>query len=465
MAYRNLRGFLAKLDELGDLHRIQVVVDPILEISVVTARVCASPGNSPALYFEQVKGSSIPVVTNLFGSARRMALVLGLDSLDELPSLLGGLLDGLPGVTALEKLESLCLSEPWRVAAPVELTESACFELTTDSLDLLPIPKGWPEDGVPDHAGRFLTLPLVVTRSPESGQINCGMYRVALLGSHRLAVHWSQTSGAAAHAADWQARGEAMPIAIVMGGPPLLTFAATLPLPHFLDEFTFAGLLQGEPVDVVRSKNGGLPIPAGAELVIEGFIDPGAFARDGAFGNHTGYYVPSVEVPLVRVTSVSRRKNMILPATIVGPPPMEDCWLAAAGMLMLPLLQLDIPWIVGIYQPFAGIFHGATIVALNMTIAVDGRELLTRLWETPWFAKARLLVMVDVEQDPADAAGVCWRVMNNVVWGRDLVIDGERVGIDATRKPDDERVALQMDKETLRLVEGRWREYGFNDGT
>jgi 4-hydroxy-3-polyprenylbenzoate decarboxylase len=232
-----------------------------------------------------------------------------------------------------------------------------------------------------------------------------------------------------------------------------------------LDEFTFAGLLQGVPLNIVRSRNGDLPIPAGAELVIEGFIDPGALVGDGAFGNHTGYYVPSDESPLVRITSVSRRHDMILPATIVGPPPMEDCWLAAAaGMLMLPLLQVDIPSIVGIHQPFAGIFHGAAIVSLNMTIVDDRCELFARLWEAPWFAKARFLVVVDAEQDPADTSGVCWRVMNNVVWERDLLIDGERFGIDATRKPDDGRVALKMDEETVRLVESRWREYGFDDG-
>ncbi len=466
MVYRNLRDFLARLDELGELHRIQALVDPILEIAAVTAQVCRMPGNGPALYFGQVQASSIPVVTNLFGSARRMALALGLDSLEGLPSLTRVLLGNLAGCTALEKLQSLNLSESWRAAAAVELGESTCLESTVEFFDLeqLPIPKGWPEDGDPDHAGRFLTLPLVVTRGLESGQVNCGMYRVALLGSNRLAVHWSNTSGAAAHAAEWQARGEAMPIVIAVGGPPALTFAATLPLPPFLDEFTFAGLLQGEPVDVVRSKNGGLPIPAAAELVIEGFVDPGALVRDGAFGNHTGYYVPSVEMPLVQVTSVSRRKDMILPATVVGPPPMEDCWLATAGgMLMLPLLQVDVPSVVGMYQPFAGIFHGAAIVALDMTIAGDGHELLTRLWETPWFAKARLLVLVDAEQNPADVAGVCWRVMNNVEWARDLLIDGNRFGIDATRKPDDARVALQMDAETVRLVERRWREYGFDD--
>jgi 4-hydroxy-3-polyprenylbenzoate decarboxylase len=284
------------------------------------------------------------------------------------------------------------------------------------------------------------------------------MYRAAFVDNETLAISWGAGSGAAAHAAAWRANGEPMPVVIALGGSPTLTFSATLPLPAGLDEFHFAGLLQGEPLDLFRCSNG-LLAPATAEAVLEGYLLPETVGS-GAFGNHSGGYTPSAPAAAMRITALRCRPDLILPATVVGRPPMEDCWLArAAGYLLLSLVKIDLPEVVALHQPFAGIFHGAAIIAAQNALG-RGRELLRALRNTPWFGASRLLVLVDAEQDPADEAGVCWRVMNNVDWERDLLITTDRLAIDATRKKDG-RTPVVADADTTALVARRWREYGF----
>lgn len=470
MACHDLREFLNRLEGLGELQRVEVAVDPELEIAAITARASKLPHGGPALLFARVQGSPFPVATNLFGSDRRMAAALGRSTLAELTGWLAGLLAPLPGDSAMDRLGALTASKAFQAVSPRLVVDPPCQELveTPPELSGYPILKSWPADGTPDHDGRFLTLPLVITRDPESGRQNCGMYRVAVLGSDRAAIQWQSSSGGAAHARAWQARGERMPVAVAIGGDPALTFAATLPLPEFLDELTFAGLLRKTPVSLVRCRTNDLLVPADAELVIEGYLEPGETAGGGAFGNHSGYYTPSAPAALLRITAITRRREPILPATVVGPPPMEDCWLARGWeRLLLPLLRLDLPAVREISQPLSGIFHGATIVAVDKAEPGEGKSLLTALWQTPWLGRARLLVLVDAEQEPADHDGVYWRVMNNVSWQRDLLMDGDRLGIDATRKLAGElgaqasRKPLRQGADIERLVERRWAEYGF----
>jgi 4-hydroxy-3-polyprenylbenzoate decarboxylase len=282
------------------------------------------------------------------------------------------------------------------------------------------------------------------------------MYRAAVAGDDLLAIAWGGQSGAAGHEAAWQAAAKPMPVTIAVGGPPLLTFAATLPLP--LDEFTLAGTLQVEPLQLYRCDNG-LLAPAGAEAVIEGYLLPEKIGS-GAFGNHTGYYTPSLPAAALRITSIKCRRDMILPATVVGRPPMEDCWLArAGGLLLLPLLQLDLPQVVALHQPFAGIFHGAAIIAAS-GVAGQGAAIMSRIRMTPWLAASKLIVLVDASQDPADEAGVLWRIMNCVNAEQDIVISAGSVSIDATRKAEGNR-SVEPDAATATLLEKRWKEYGF----
>lgn len=464
MAHRDLRDFISQIDAFGELHRVTVAVDSCLEIAELTSRVCKMASGGPALLFDLVNGTPFRIASNLFGSEKRVAAALGRQSLDGLAAWLQGLLDDVPGATAVERLNSLTSGRAGACVEPVRVAAAPCQEVRSRVPDLLelPVPKSWPGDGVPDHDGRFITLPLVVTGAVNGG-LNCGIYRVALLGKDRAAIHWGPKSGGARHFSEWSSAGKAMPVAIAVGGAPALIFAAMLPLPDGLDEFLFAGMLRGEPVETVKCLTCNLMVPAGAELVIEGVIEPEETAPDGAFGNHTGYYHPSSPAPLLRVTAITRRHDMIYPTTVVGPPPMEDCWLAAAaGRLYLSLIRIDIPEVTALHQPFAGIFHGATIMAVRNG-AGRGSDLLAAIRKTPWFSGSRLIVIVDEEQDPADVSGVYWRVMNNVAWGRDMVIDGGFLGLDATAKPDG-RHLVRMDEEMARYVESRWREYGFSDG-
>jgi len=251
-----------------------------------------------------------------------------------------------------------------------------------------------------------------------------------------------------------------MPVTIALGGPPLLAFAATLPLPDMLDEFTFAGLLGGEPLQLFRCANG-LPAPCDAEAVIEGYLYPEDLAGCGSFANHSGYYTPPMATATLRVTALRLRDDLIYPATVVGRPPMEDCWLAAGwGRLLLSLLRIDLPEVTELHQPFAGIFHGGVIIAVRDANG-RGMELIRRMRKLPWLCRSRLLVLVDDEQDPADEAGVCWRIMNNVAWGDDLLVVGDTLGVDATRKPRERRQPVVPDGDIAALVEKRWREYGF----
>jgi 4-hydroxy-3-polyprenylbenzoate decarboxylase len=460
MICHDLREFLGRLAELGELQTVAAEVSPRLEIAAITDRACKDPAANRALLFAAVAGSRFRVATNLFGAEKRVAAALGLERLSLLTSRFDSLLAACAGATAVEKLAALKATAAWQAAMPVMTASCARQQLPVsgEGLAALPLLQSHPLDGQPAHDGRFLTLPLVISAAPDFAEINCGMYRAALVDNETLAVCWSGSSGAAAHAAAWQGYGKPLPVTIALGGPPALTFGAALPLPADLDEFTFAGLLQGEPLAVCRCGNG-LIAPAAAEVVLEGRLLPESVAS-GAFGNHTGGYTPSTAAAAVRITSIRCRRDLILPATIVGRPPMEDCWLArAAGYLLLSLVKIDLPEVVALHQPFAGIFHGAAIIAAQNALG-RGRELLRALRNTPWFGASRLLVLVDAEQDPADEAGVCWRVMNNVDWERDLLITTDRLAIDATRKKDG-RTPVVADADTTALVARRWREYGF----
>jgi 4-hydroxy-3-polyprenylbenzoate decarboxylase len=454
----NFRDFIDLLETGGELHHIRVEVDAEMEIAAITDRICKSPQNK-ALLFESVRGSCFRVATNLFGSQQRMALALGLEKLQDLTGWFDRILEALPGASSTEKLDNLSVDPSWHSAAP-EICPPT-FHLDDMQIDLnsLPILKNHSLDGHPVHGGRFMTLPLVITANPELTEINCGMYRAAVASPDTLVIKWSNTSGAALHSASWAINKKHMPVVIALGGSLALTFAATLPLPAFLDEFTLAGLLQGEPLKVFRCANG-LIAPADAEVVIEGYLEPER-AASGAFGNHTGFYSPSEPAASVKVTSIRVRSDMIFPATVVGKPPEEDCWLArAGGYLLLSLLKIDVPEVVSLHQPFAGIFHGAAFISVKNAQG-RGRELLTAIRKTPWFAGSKLLILVDEEQDPADEAGVFWRIMNSVEWSSDILATDEKISIDATRKPCETRTIIKCDPDMASLVERRWKEYGF----
>lgn len=455
----SFRDFIDLLKTCGELHAVAAEVDPELEIAVITDRVCKSRQNR-ALLFDSVKGSSYRVATNLFGSGRRMSLALGIKELSTLTERFDKVLADLPGTTAAEKLASLATAPDWTAAAPLPCPPLADLHEAALDLNRLPIIKNHPRDGQPLHDGRFLTLPLVITADPEGKNPNCGIYRAAMTAPDRLAIKWNSSSGAAQHAASWALAGKQMPVVIALGCSAAATFAATLPLPPALDEFTFAGLLCGEALKVSRCGNG-LIAPCDAEVIIEGYLEQES-SDSGAFGNHSGFYTPSEPAPAMNVTAIRVRRDLILPATVVGQPPMEDCWFArAGGCLLLSLLKIDVPAVVALHTPFAGIFHGAAFISLKNAQG-KGLDLITAIRTTPWFATSRLLVIVDAEQDPADEAAVFWRIMNNVNWAEDMIISGEQLSIDATKKTSETRTVVASDAGMSELVTKRWKEYGFD---
>jgi len=472
MGFDTLHDLLAELERLGELHRVQVQVDPLLEVAAVTDRVSKTPGGGPALLFERVAGTDMPVTTNLFGSPRRMALALGVASLDDLAVRMDGLLALLPPGLTNQGLAALSSLEEFRPFVPVESGGAGCREIVDDAPDLrrYPFLQSWPGDG-----GRFITLPQVFTRDPETGLPNCGMYRVRIFNGTQCGIRWHAGQGGEIHWRKYRERGERMPVAIALGGDPAAMTAATLPLPENVDEMQFAGWLRGKPLEMVRCRTSELLVPAGAEMVIEGYIEPGDMAPDGPFGNHTGFSIPSAAVPVMGVTAITRRRDCIYPATVVAPPPAEDCFMAkAAERLFLPLLRRRWPAVVDINLPLEWIFHGGAIVSVRDPGEGGVRRLVEEIWASGMLGAARVVVVVDDDTDVRDLSRVAWRVMNMADWRSDLFVAqgretpplpwlGGRLGIDATRKERFRSVApeLGMDDATKELIEERWREYGF----
>ena len=452
MAWQDLREFLDTLENAGELHRIGVEVSPVLEIAEITDRLSKSPAGGSALFFERVTGSRFPVATNIFGSERRVCAALEVAELPHLTERMTVLFRENKVGDGRDAGAALAGNPEFERFRPAAVATGVCQEVVEELPDLAsyPILKSWPGDGLPGWDGRFITLPLVFTRDPETGAQNCGMYLVQLLTSGTAGIRWRPESGGAGHLAAYRGRGERMPVAIALGGDPAVIFAAMLPLPAVIDEMQFAGFLRGKPVELVRCLTSGIMVPAHAELVMEGYIDPGEICSGGEFGNHTGFYAPAGELPVLHFTRITRRKEPVFPATVVGRPPMEDCYMAkAAERLMLPFTRLELPEVVEINLPLEGIFHGTAVVAIDKRHPGQGREVMAALWARGWLAGARLLVVVDGDVDVHDLSRTFWKVVNSVDWQRDLVFAdvsgqknrpdsgrpyGGRLGIDATRK-------------------------------
>jgi len=433
---------------MGELQRVEAEVDPELEIAAITDRHSKAPGGGKALLFCRVKGSPFPVATNLFGSYARMAAALEVAELKELGA----------------RMEQLLLA-PEAAPPPVPVEKAPCQEVVqrVPALASFPFLTSWPGDG-----GRFITLPLVFTRDPETGAVNCGMYRVRLFDDECAGIRWKPGSGGFAHYQKYAAAGKPMPVAIAVGADPALTLAASLPLPDPFDELSFAGFLRGEPVELARCLSvPELSVPARAELVIEGYVEPGQTRREGPFGNHTGRYDPGEEVPLLRVTRITHRSDPICQATVVGPPPMEDCYLAkAAERLLTPLSRRLCPEIVEITLPMEGIFHGCALVAIRKERPGQGREVLAKLRSGGWLSRGKLLLVLDASPAAATLPGAFWQALNAVRFPDDLLLAGGCLGIDATAKLPEEGgepfEELRQDPTVSALVERRWREYGFS---
>lgn len=487
MAYKDLRHYLSVLEQNGELHRIKAEVDPILEIAEITDRMCKSPNGGKALWFENVKGSQYPVVTNLFGSFKRMCCALQIDHLDAVGERIEKLLNQAPPKSLMEKLAMLPKLLEFSQYLPKTVKSAPCQEvIERDNPDLskFPILKTWPHDGQPTDEGRFITFPMVFTKDPETGRPNCGMYRIHVYDKTTTGMHWHIHKDGARHYDKYKALKQRMPAAIAVGSDPAVIYSATAPLPEAVDEMMFAGLLRREPVEMVKCITSDILVPANSELVIEGYLDPGEQRIEGPFGDHTGFYSAADHYPVFHVTCITHRKDLIYPATVVGKPPMEDCYMAkATERIFLPLMKLDMPEIRDLNLPMEGVFHNCALISIKKSYPGHAKKIIHGLWGKGQMMFAKLLVIVDDDVDVQNVSYTAWRVLNNVDWKRDVVIAegplddldhaanfpryGSKMGIDATRKTREEGMMrewpeeLFMSEEVRALVDRRWKEYGF----
>lgn len=496
MSYKDLRAFIRLLKTKGLIHRITVEVDPILEISEITDRMSKSPNGGKALFFEKVKGSAFPVVTNLFGSFERMCLALEVNELDDVARRIETLLNQAPPKTLLEKIAMLPKLIEFSRYLPKYVKDAPCQEVIekeNPDLSEFPIIKCWPNDGQApsevrssesENEGRFITLPMVFTKDPESGRPNCGMYRIHVYDKKTTGMHWHIHKDSARHYEKYRKLGRRMPAAIAVGSDPAVIYSASAPLPEAIDEMLFAGFLRNASVEMVKCVTNDIEVPANSEMVIEGYLEPGETRIEGPFGDHTGFYSPAEPYPVFHVTCITHREDMIYPATLVGKPPMEDCYMGkATERIFLPLLRLDFPEIIDINLPMEGVFHNFAIISIKKSYPGHAKKIIHGIWGKGQMMFAKLLIVVDDDVDVQNLSYTAWRVLNNVDWKRDVVISegpldaldhaanwpryGAKMGIDATRKTREEGMMrdwpeeIEMTEEIKRLVDQKWKEYGF----
>ena len=476
MAFDSFRDWVQTLDRAGELTRIRQPVATELEITELADREMKKPGGGKALLFEQptVNGvvSPFPVAINTLGSHKRMAMSMGADSVEEVAAELGALMKAKPPTSLRETMKLLSLALDLRYAKPKIVKDGACKEvihkfdapksaktwppapdwqkgtsLTPPTLANLPILKCWPLDG-----GRFITLPCVVTKDPDTGERNVGMYRIQIYDDKTTGMHWQLQKVGARHGRRYSETGMRMPVAIFLGGDPVFAFAATAPLPDGLDEFLLAGYLRKKSVELVKCETNDLEVPANADFVIEGYVDPTEPLRDeGPFGDHTGYYTLPEPYPVFHVTAITHRKDAVYPATIVGIPPMEDFYIGGASVkLFLPIFKMNFPEIVDIALPAEGVFHNLVFVSIRKTYPMQAYKIMHGLWGMGQMMFTKYIIVVDDDVDVHNTSEVLFRLCANTDPQRDSIFtkgpsdvldhatseiaSGSKLGIDATKK-------------------------------
>jgi len=488
MAYQDLRDFLARLEMAGEVRRLSAEADVDLEITEITDRVSKASG--PALLFERPRSArdgvnySMPLLINMLGSKNRLELALEVGSLEDVALRISNLLEMKPPegfidkVRLLPKLSELGSFFPKTVrSGPVK----EVIEHGQDcSLARLPIMKCWPQDG-----GRFITFPMVITRSPKNGRRNVGCYRMQVFDERTTGMHWQVHKGGAEHFR-WLARegkSRRMDVAVALGADPVTMLSGVLPLPEDLDEFLFAGFLRQAPVELVKCETVDLEVPAQAEIVLEGYVDLDDIRTEGPFGDHTGYYSLPDKFPAFHVTCITRRRDPIYVSTVVGRPPMEDYWMGyAVERLFLPLLRKQLPEIVDMHMPPAGVFHNLMLISIRKSFPGHARKVMHAIWGMPGAMFTKCLVIVDHDVNVQDPEEVAWKALNHIDPERDIQFTlgpvdqlehasrlpnfGSKMGIDATHKwpsegftrpwPDE----ITMDPDAKKKVDDLWPKLG-----
>ena len=481
MAFESFRKFLEQLEAAGELTRIPQPVASELEITELADRQMKSPSGGKALLFEKPmvndQPSPFPLAINTLGSARRMAMSLGVDSIEQMAAELGSLMKAKPPGSFKEALKLLgtaldlrhakpklvgggpckeviqrfeapsTRTEPWPSAPGLTETNSSAGGATLPTLLELPIQKCWPMDG-----GRFLTFPCVVTKDPDTGERNIGMYRMQVYDERSAGMHWQLQKVGARHGRRYYETGTRMPVAVFLGGDPVFTFCATAPLPDGLDEFLLAGYLRKKSVELVKCETNELEVPANADFVLEGYVDPREPLREeGPFGDHTGYYTLPEPYPVFHITAITHRHDAVYPATIVGIPPMEDFYIGTASVrLFLPVFKMTFPEIVDIALPAEGVFHNLVFVSIKKSYPMQAFKIMHGLWGMGQMMFTKYIVVVDDDIDVHNTSEVLFRICANTDPQRDTIFTkgpadvldhatseiaiGTKLGIDATKK-------------------------------
>jgi 4-hydroxy-3-polyprenylbenzoate decarboxylase len=522
LAYDDLRDWIAALDRAGELKKIRTEVDPILEITEITDRVSKAKGAgdrasaNKALLFQNVKGNpGSQLLINQFGSARRMNLALEVDNLDEVADRIRAFMDVKSPQGFLDKVKMLPMLAEMGKFFPKTVTNAPCKEvIKRDNSSLLdfPILQCWPKD-----AGRFITLPCVITRDPNTGKRNVGMYRMQVYDEKTAGMHWQRQKVGAEHyrealrsaaasgeamkspaAVDIMARTSGgsmlvdnghpsgrMEVAVAIGTDPALTFSAIVPAPPDVEEYLIAGFLRQKPVELVKCETVDLEVPANAEIILEGHVHLDELRTEGPFGDHTGFYSLEDLYPVFHVSCITHRNDPIYATTIVGKPPMEDGWMGkAVERIFLPLMKLTIPEIVDINLPLEGVFHNLMLVSIKKSYPGQARKVMNAIWSLGQAMFTKCIIVVDEDVNVQDVGEVTLKALNHIDPERDIQFTlgpvdsldhasrlpnfGSKMGVDATRKWSSEGFTrpwpdeILMDAKTKALVDKKWKELGID---
>ncbi|MBL7928956.1 MAG: menaquinone biosynthesis decarboxylase [Bacteroidia bacterium] len=454
MPYKNLREFISALEQAGELVRIKEYVNPHLEITEITDRI--SKANGPALLFENT-GTDFPLLINAMGSEKRMSMALGVKRLDDIAAEITELFKTMtaPKNSMMDKLKMLPLLGNISTWMPKIISgKGACQQVVMPKPDVtkLPVMKCWPEDG-----GPFITLPVIQTQDPNTGIRNVGLYRMQVFGPELTAMHWHRHKVSARHFMEYKKLSKRMPVVISLGGDPVYTYCGTAPLPDGVDEFMLAGFIRKKPVELVKCLTQDMYVPADADLIIEGYIDPNEeFILEGPFGDHTGYYSLADYYPKFHITCITHRKDAIYPSTIVGIPPQEDAWIGKATerIFLAPIKMMMVPEVVDMVLPVEGVFHNLAIVKINKEFPGQAVKVMHSLWGAGQMMFTKMMIIVDGNVNIHNNEEVAKYISRNADAGFDFhftqgpadVLDhscsamafGGKLGIDATQKLPEE---------------------------
>ena len=480
MAYRDLREFIRALEKDKELKRIPFEVDPILEITEFADRAVKSGG--PALLFEKPKGSKFPVLINSFASMRKMEIALEVSSVEEVAARIVEFLEMRMPQGLMGKLKMLPKLAEMGAFFPKIVSDGPCQEVVLkDNFSLFdfPVLQCWPEDG-----GRYITLPMVFSRNPDSGKRNCGMYRMQVYDARTAGMHWqTHKQGAEHYRRNQQAGRPRMDVAVAIGADPATMYSAILPLPPDLDEMMISGFLRQSPVEMVKCKTCDLEVPANSEIVLEGYVELGELRTEGPFGDHTGFYSLTDEYPVFHVTCVTHRADPIYVTTVVGPPPMEDYYMGKAiERIFLPLMRLQLPEVRDIAMPPEGVFHNLILVSIRKSYPGHARKVMHSIWGTGQAMFSKCIVVVDEDVNVQNYSEVAWKALNNIDPERDIQfvlgpVDsldhasrlanyGSKMGIDATKKWPGEGFTrpwpgvIKIPADVKSRVDGLWKKAG-----